>query len=68
MEPTNPDYYKAKGIECFDIIEAYELSFLRGNALKYILRAGKKGDLVLDLQKAIVYLQKEITLSQKEEV
>jgi hypothetical protein len=68
MEPTKPDYYKAKGMECFDIIEAYELGFNLGNVVKYTLRAGKKEDKVKDLQKAIVYLQREIELSQKGEV
>jgi hypothetical protein len=34
--------------------------YLLGNAIKYISRAGKKGDYVTDLKKAIWYLDREI--------
>lgn len=34
--------------------------FCRGNALKYLSRAGKKGDLLIDLEKAWFYLDYEI--------
>lgn len=34
--------------------------FCRGNAIKYLSRAGKKGDLLIDLQKAQFYLDYEI--------
>lgn len=42
--------------------------FCRGNALKYLSRAGKKGDLLTDLKKAQFYLDYEIQtlLKQKE--
>jgi hypothetical protein len=42
--------------------------FCRGNCLKYLSRAGKKGDLLTDLQKAQFYLDYEIktVLKQKE--
>jgi hypothetical protein len=33
---------------------------LLGNAIKYISRAGKKGDYITDLKKAIWYLDREI--------
>jgi hypothetical protein len=59
MDPTNPDYYKANDLEAIDIIEAYDLGFCLGNALKYILRAGKKTNTIDDLNKAIWYLQRE---------
>jgi hypothetical protein len=39
------------------------MGFLRGNAMKYIWRAGEKGsssDEILDLRKAIWYLTKEV--------
>lgn len=56
----HPAHYagNAKGIECIDVVE--ELSFLRGNAIKYLWRAGAKGDLVQDLRKAIWYIEREI--------
>lgn len=45
-------------IECIDVIE--HMNFCRGNAIKYIWRAGSKGDTVEDLEKAIWYLKREI--------
>ena len=61
---TKPKYYKVeiKGvpIDVIDIANAYNLSFMKGNAIKYILRAGKKDLLVQDLKKAIECLQRDI--------
>jgi len=61
-DKTNPDYYKtAKGLEQpIDVIEAFNLGFHLGNAIKYILRAGKKDSetLSLDIDKAIWYLER----------
>lgn len=56
----HPTHYQGKGLEAIDVIEAFELGFSLGNAVKYILRAGKKGDKKEDLKKAIWYLQREI--------
>jgi hypothetical protein len=39
---VNPDYYKFHGYDVFDIADYFGLSFPLGNALKYLLRAGKK--------------------------
>lgn len=36
------------------------MTFCRGNAMKYIWRAGLKGDAVTDLKKARWYLDREI--------
>lgn len=61
---TKPKYYKVeiKGvpIDVIDIANAYNLSFMKGNAIKYILRAGKKDALVQDLKKAIECLSREV--------
>lgn len=59
-EHTNPPHYKThpSGIECIQITE--HLTFLRGNAIKYLWRAGNKGPLIEDLEKAIWYIQREI--------
>lgn len=46
--------------EAIKVIDAHGLSFCLGNAVKYILRAGKKGDRIEDLQKAVWYLNHEI--------
>lgn len=61
-DPVNhPPYYKAGGIEVIDFIEAKDLNFRLGNAVKYISRAGKKAsDPVQDLEKAAWYLKREI--------
>ena len=58
----HPSHYCDGGIETIDFIRA-KLStaefvgYCKGNALKYISRAGKKGDEAEDISKAIVYLQ-----------
>lgn len=46
--------------EAIRVIDAWDLNFNTGNAVKYIARAGKKGDKKEDLQKAVWYLQREI--------
>lgn len=58
----HPSHYTAGGIEVIDAIEAWELGFCLGNAVKYIARAGKKDpDKELeDLRKAAWYLDREI--------
>ena len=58
----HPDHYQAKGMEAIDVIEAYNLNFSLGSAVKYILRAGKKPheSSEEDLEKAIWYLQREL--------
>lgn len=55
-----PEHYvrHASGIEPIEITQ--HMNFCRGNAVKYIWRAGSKGDEVEDLRKAIWYLEKEI--------
>lgn len=58
---NHPPHYKAaSGMEAIDVIQAFELGFLRGNAVKYLLRAGKKGDAVTDLKKARWYIDRAI--------
>lgn len=57
----NMDYYKSKGIEAIDVIDAFDLNFNLGNVVKYVLRAGRKTENALDdLNKAIDYLDREI--------
>lgn len=57
----SPQHYRGKGgLEAIDVIEAFDLNYRLGNAQKYLLRAGKKGDAVTDLRKAIWYLEREI--------
>lgn len=60
---NHPEHYQGKGLEVIDIIDAFELNFSLGNAIKYILRADKKGNRKQDLEKARWYINKEITKS-----
>jgi hypothetical protein len=57
---NHPDHYQGNKFEVIDIIEDYDLGFSLGNAIKYILRADKKGNRKQDLKKAIWYIQREI--------
>ena len=57
---NSPQHYQGKGIEAIDVIEAFELNFALGNAVKYILRADKKANKKQDLEKAKWYLEHEL--------
>lgn len=60
-DPINhPAHYTnhPSGIECIQIVE--HMGFCRGNAIKYIWRAGEKGPPIDDLRKAVWYLEREI--------
>ena len=60
-DPINPAHYRAyRGLEVIDLTE--QLNFCRGNAVKYIARAGLKDPTreVEDLQKARWYIDREI--------
>lgn len=59
-EVEHPEHYKGNGLEVIQVIEAFQLGFNLGNAIKYILRAGKKGDKDTDLEKARWYLKREM--------
>lgn len=62
-DPVNhPSHYTYGKIECIDFITDKGLNFCRGNAVKYIVRAGHKdpNKEVEDLEKAIFYINKEI--------
>lgn len=57
---NHPGHYQSStGMEVIEVIEAFELNYNLGNAIKYILRSGKKGAAIEDLQKAIWYLRRE---------
>lgn len=62
-------YLENTGHEVIDVINAWDLNFNLGNALKYIARSGRKDPTKTaeDLQKAIWYLNYEIN-SLKQEV
>lgn len=55
-------HYRDMPIQPWDIIDAFGLGFYDGNALKYLLRAGRKGSRLEDLRKCRHYLDKLIEL------
>lgn len=59
---NHPQHYTDGSIEVLDFIEDKKLNYHRGNAVKYICRAGKKSKEteIEDLQKAVFYLKREI--------
>jgi hypothetical protein len=58
---NHPEHYGGdNALEVIKIIVYYKLGFSLGNAIKYILRAEKKGNKLEDLKKAAWYLQHEI--------
>lgn len=58
---NHPSHYIYDGVEVIDLTE--QLSFNRGNVVKYVSRAGRKDSKneLQDLQKARWYLDREIT-------
>jgi len=58
----HPDHYQSGDptYETINVIEAWDLDFCLGNAIKYISRAGKKGDQIEDLEKAAWYINRKI--------
>lgn len=65
----HPSHYNIGSIEVIDAIDDWKLNFSRGNAIKYIARAGHKDPTteIEDLEKAKWYLEHEITRLKKED-
>ena len=63
---NHPAHYTDTGAKCkcgkpIEVIQiTQELNFCLGNVVKYVLRAGKKGDRLEDLRKARRYIDFEI--------
>ncbi len=57
---NHPPHYTnhPSGVECIQITE--HMNFCLGSALKYLWRAGLKGDAIEDLEKAKWYIEREI--------
>ena len=58
---NHPKHYNnIAGVECIDVVEHF--NFNRGNAIKYVWRAGEKSKEkeVEDLKKAIFYIEREV--------
>lgn len=58
---SHPSHYaEGRKYKPRKVIADWGLNFNLGNALKYLSRAGRKGDKIEDLQKAIKYIEFEI--------
>ena len=59
---NHPTHYGGEDnpYEAIKVIEAWDLGFNLGNVVKYLSRAGKKGNTLEDLRKAAWYLNREI--------
>jgi len=66
MRATQIHYENGKGYDVIDFITDYGLNFNRGNIIKYVARAGKKGDELSDLRKALDYINREIETIEKQ--
>lgn len=73
-EPQSPDqvdhprHYTRGRIEVWDFIVDQRMGFLAGNVIKYLCRAGHKGDKLTDLKKARAYLDKLIQCEEQRDV
>ena len=65
---NHPSHYGGEDnpYEAIKVIEAWDLGFNLGNVVKYLSRAGKKGETLEDLRKAAWYLQREIQNRENE--
>lgn len=66
---NNPYYAEGRKHEPIDVINDWQLDFNLGNAVKYISRCRRKGNVLNaldDLQKASDYINYEMTLLREE--
>lgn len=62
---SSPSHYTRLKPEPIEVIEAWGLSFHRGQVLRYLSRAGHKDNEVQDLRKARWFLDREIERLEK---
>jgi len=60
--PEDPAHYQRGSIQVWDFIADQKLDFFAGNIVKYVCRAGHKGDKLEDLKKVKAYIDKYIEL------
>lgn len=64
---SRPSHYtKGRKHEPKDVIRDWGLNFNLGNAVKYISRAGRKDDILQDLEKAMTYIRFEMDAIREE--
>jgi hypothetical protein len=54
--------------DVIDFVSDNSLNFNEGNVIKYITRARKKGTHLIDLEKALDYIQREIKIVRENEL
>lgn len=62
----HPAHYCYSEYEPKDVIRAWSLNFNLGSAVKYIARAGRKDDILQELNKAKQFIEFEIEAIEKE--
>lgn len=60
-------YAEGRKYEPYKVIKDWDLNFNLGNAVKYLSRAGRKDNAVVDLKKAIEYIQFELEAIEGEQ-
>lgn len=64
---SHPSHYvDGRKYEPKDVIRDWDLNFNLGSAVKYISRAGRKGDALVDLEKAKQFIEFEIEALRNE--
>jgi len=63
---NHPSHYNAGEFEVIEVIDDWQLGFYEGNIIKYVGRAKYKGKELQDLKKALWYLERLVTLKEKE--
>ncbi len=64
-DPVRPPHYTELAIQPIEAIESWGLGFCLGTCVKYLARAGRKGDALTDLKKARWYLERHIANLEK---
>lgn len=64
---NHPAHYTShpSGVECIEVVEHFPFNI--GCAIKYLWRAGLKGDSLEDLHKCLWYVRREIDRRTKED-
>lgn len=62
------DHYKEMPVEPWDVVDSWpvdqQIGYYRGNAIKYIMRMGRKDEALQEIRKARHYLDKLIETLQ----
>jgi len=65
------DHYKEMGVEPWDVVDTWpqeqRIGYYRGNALKYLMRIGRKDEASIEAAKCQHYVQKLLEVLQEQE-